>query len=300
EDMVVSGADHELALGKLAARLGYSKFHVTRQFARLTGLTLRRYLGIRRIVHSVPDLRDSGLSVLDVAVKHGFSSQESYTRAFRRQFGQTPGEYRRCPGLLLIPPRSRTFDPYFPGLEEDKQMNTSQLHQVSISKITLPAHKLLHIKNPDADNYFSFWRLQETIPGQDCDTITGLLDSIRTKLDSVTGKMGEFDGQIGGWYHTDTGQKGYFYGVRLPLDYIGPLPSQMTVVNVPQGDYLSFVHPAFDWERDWESVYDAVDEATSGYDYLANGLTQNLQGYIYQIVNPERLGYRIYVPLLNK
>ena len=300
EEMVIRGADDELTLNRLSARLGYSKYHVTRHFARLTGLTLRRYLGIRRIVHSVPDLRDTSLNVLDVAVKYGFSSQEAYTRAFRRQFGMTPGEYRRSPGLLLIPPRSRTFDPYFSGLEEERQMKTAQKPQVTITQVTLPAHKLLHVKNPAADNYFSFWRLQEDIPGQDCDTITGLLDSISTKLDSVTGKMGEFDGQIGGWYHAETGKRGYFYGVRLPLDYTGPLPSQMTVTDVQQIDYLAFVHPAFDWEKDWEAVYDAMEEALAAYDYPANGLSQDLGGFMYQVVNPERLGYRVYVPLLSK
>lgn len=297
EELVIAGADDDLALGRLAGRMGYSKYHVTRQFARLTGMTLRRYLGIRRIVHSVPDLRDSGMSVLDVAVKHGFASQEAYTRAFRRQFGRTPADYRRRPGLLFIPPRSRTFNPYFPGMEEENHMKKSHVQKLTVTKVTLPAHKLLHIKNPDADNYFGFWRLQETIPGQDCDTITGLLDSISSKLDSVTGKMGEFDGQIGGWYNAGTGRKGYFYGVRLPLDYTGPLPSQMQVNEVPQGDYLAFAHPPFDWENDWDEVYTAMDTALSSFDYGELGSWPDPEGFTYQIVNPERLGYRIYVPL---
>jgi hypothetical protein len=36
---------------------------------------------------------------------------------------------------------------------------------------------------------FGFWALQEKIPGQGCNTICGLLDSISGKLDSVTGKI---------------------------------------------------------------------------------------------------------------
>lgn len=77
-------------------------------------------------------------------------------------------------------------------------MNKYELQEVTIAVLTLPAHKFLHVRNINADNYFGFWALQEKIPGQGCNIISGLLDSISGKLDSVTGKIGEFDGQIGG------------------------------------------------------------------------------------------------------
>jgi len=163
--------------------------------------------------------------------------------------------------------------------------------------VLLPAHKFLHIKNINAEDYFGFWALQENIVGQDCDTISGLLDSLSSKLDSVTGKTGEFDGQIGGWYFDESGKMGYFYGIRLPIDYAGELPRQMQCEDVPQRDYLAFSHPPFDYETIWGSVYDAVKKAIDTYDYAGTGHTRDKTGFTYQVVSPEHFGYRIYVPI---
>jgi len=53
--------------------------------------------------------------------------------------------------------------------------------------VTIPAHKFLHIKNYESNGYWDFWRKQNLIPGQDYETICGLLDSIKGKLDDAGG-----------------------------------------------------------------------------------------------------------------
>lgn len=47
--------------------------------------------------------------------------------------------------------------------------------------VTILAHKFLHIKNYESNGYWDFWRKQNLIPGQDYETICGLLDSIKGK-----------------------------------------------------------------------------------------------------------------------
>ena len=299
EQEICKGSDDELALASLAGKLGYSQFHVTRQFKNLTGMTFRKYLGLRRLAHSVIALRDSDQGIIDIALNYGFSSQEAYTRAFKKSFGTTPCVYRQKPAPLVLQAMRTTFDPYFLGLGETS-VSKSELKDIAVSVVTLPAHKFLHVKNIDATDYFGFWALQEAIPGQDCDTISGLLDSIGTKLDSVTGKIGEFDGQIGGWYFDESGRMGYFYGARLPADYSGELPKQMLCVDVPQRDYVAFSHPPFDYELIWGSVYDAVEDTMETYNYATTGHERDKSGFTYQVVSPEQLGYRIYVPIYQK
>ena len=49
---------------------------------------------------------------------------------------------------------------------------------VKIYLITIPAHKFLHIKNYESNGYWDFWQKPSLIPGQDCETVCGLLDSI--------------------------------------------------------------------------------------------------------------------------
>lgn len=296
ERQILRGVDDEIALIALARELGYSPFHVTRQFKNLTGMTFRNYLWLRRLAHSVVELRDSSNGILEIAVKYGFSSQEAYTRAFKRRFGVTPYAYRKTRTPLALQVRHITFDPYFLGVGESS-VTKKELQQVAVSVVTLPAHKFLHVKNINATDYFGFWAAQEKLPGQDCDTICGLLDSISQKLDRVTGKIGEFDGQIGAWFFDENNKMGYAYGIRLPAGYSGELPKQMLCVDVPQRDYVSFSHPPFDYETIWGSVYGAVEKAIQCYDYANAGQTQDKSAFIYQIVNPKNTGYRVYVPI---
>ena len=53
---------------------------------------------------------------------------------------------------------------------------------IKIYFVTIPAHTFLHIRNYESIGYFDFWQKQSVIPGQDCGTICGLLDSIKGKL----------------------------------------------------------------------------------------------------------------------
>ena len=53
--------------------------------------------------------------------------------------------------------------------------------------ITVPAHRFLHVRNCESNGYWDFWQKQAAIPGQDRDTVCGLLDSVKGKLDDEGG-----------------------------------------------------------------------------------------------------------------
>ena len=83
--------DEALTLHALAQRLGYSDYHMTTQFRRITGLSLRQYLRARRLAFALTDVRDTDRRLLDIALEYGFSSHEAFTRAFRQEYGVPPG-----------------------------------------------------------------------------------------------------------------------------------------------------------------------------------------------------------------
>lgn len=65
---------------------------------------------------------------------------------------------------------------------------TKSADDIEIYFVTIPAHKFLHIKNYESNGYWDFWQKQKLIPGQDCETICGLLDRIEGKLDDEDGR----------------------------------------------------------------------------------------------------------------
>jgi AraC family transcriptional regulator len=288
--------DDEITLSALAGELGYSQYHITKQFRSLTGITFRNYLRLRRLAYSVIELRDSEKRIIDVACDYGFNSQEAYTRAFKETYGITPNEYRKRKMPLVLQAKQNTFNPYYLGIGESS-MSKHELQEVTIAVLTLPEHKFLHIKNIDSDNYWAFWALQEKIPGQDCNTICGLLDSIKDKLDGITGKIVEFDGQIGANFFNEYGKKGYAYGIRIPIDYAGEIPKQMLCIEIPQRNYIVFSHPSFEYEEIGTSVCEAVETAFNNYDFSKVGYEYDKTAMVYQIHNPEHVGYRLYVPV---
>lgn len=244
--------DEALSLRFLSRKLGYSGFHTTRKFKELSGMSFRDYLRLRRLAFALIDVRDTKKSFLDIAVDYGFSSHEAFTRAFKAAYGLTPNGYRKKPMPVVLRTKINTFDRYILGIGEIGMVKST--NEIKLYFVSIPAHKFLHIKNYESDGYFDFWDKQDKIPGQDCHTICGLLDSIKGKLDGDDSVIGRFSGQIMARIFEDGGKRPEAYGVRLPADYTGIVPDQMSLIDVPEAEYVVFEHGPFDYEQENESV----------------------------------------------
>lgn len=173
--------DEALTLCFLSRRLGYSEFYTTRKFKEISGIPFRDYLRLRKLAFALKEVRDSEKSILDIAFDYGFSSHEAFTRAFKRTYGVTPSEYRKRPKPVVLRTKITPFDRYFFGLGEIGMKKSED--DIKIYFVTIPAHKYLHIKNYESNGYWDFWQKQNLIPGQDFETICGLLDSIKGNLE---------------------------------------------------------------------------------------------------------------------
>lgn len=80
---------------KTVARFAYcSEYHFKRMFSFLAGVTLSEYIRRRRLSLAAFELQNSDVKVIDVAVKYGYRSPDSFTRAFFQLHGVTPTEAR--------------------------------------------------------------------------------------------------------------------------------------------------------------------------------------------------------------
>jgi hypothetical protein len=264
-------------------------------------MRLRDYLRLRKLAYSVIELRDSKIRILDIAFKYGFSSQEAYARAFKKAYFVTPAAYRKNPRPLLLHSKISTFDPYYLGIGANN-MDKTKLQEIKVWIETIPAHKVLYVKNYESKGYWDFWEKQEKIPGYDCNTICGLMDSIKGKLDGNDNELGVFSGQLMFFPYEADGRTPECYGIRVPADYQGEVPSRLLCDYVPESEYIIFAHPAFDYETMSDAVAEKVKLLSEEYQLEDTGYEYEEKNgrirYLYH--SPKVWGYRIVRPVKKK
>jgi AraC family transcriptional regulator len=94
-EMTRKNLDGRIHLCDLARECGLSVSHFTRTFRKSFGMSPCRWLLERRIDRSKELLVTSRLPIADIAIRSGFSDQTTFTRAFGRVVGDSPGRWRR-------------------------------------------------------------------------------------------------------------------------------------------------------------------------------------------------------------
>lgn len=84
----------DLEIDHIAAIACMSKFHFQRMFSMLTGVTVAEYIRRRRLTMAAQELTHSKCKVIDVALKYGYETPESFAKAFRKVHGISPSAVR--------------------------------------------------------------------------------------------------------------------------------------------------------------------------------------------------------------
>lgn len=92
EDHLTERLDAEV----IAETAALSSFYYQRIFTALCGMSLMEYIRARRMTQAALELTSSNARVLDVAMKYGYDSPDSFTRAFQRFHGITPAKAREA------------------------------------------------------------------------------------------------------------------------------------------------------------------------------------------------------------
>lgn len=87
-----------LTVDDLARAARFSKFHFTRIFRRVTGLSPGRFLSELRLQHAKQLLASTSLNVADISIRVGYTSVGTFSSRFTRSVGVPPTTYRRLAG----------------------------------------------------------------------------------------------------------------------------------------------------------------------------------------------------------
>ncbi len=94
-DYIHAHLDQSIKLADLAAVVGMSQFHFSRQFKQSMGMTPHQYLLQQRVAQAKLLLKGTKGAIADIALQCGFNSQSHLTKHFRDVTGITPGAYRK-------------------------------------------------------------------------------------------------------------------------------------------------------------------------------------------------------------
>lgn len=87
--------EDEIDYEKIADIFGYSVYHVQRLFAMVAGVPFSEYIRNRKLSKAAMELQGNECKVIDIALKYGYSSPNSFNRAFKVFHGVVPSDVKK-------------------------------------------------------------------------------------------------------------------------------------------------------------------------------------------------------------
>ncbi len=106
---LASHLGESITLEEIAAAVNASPFNFARIFHQQTGLPLHRYLTLLRLRASLELIASRNADLTAIALDLGISSHSHFTDVFRREFGETPSEFRKKAGSKAISEMSKNL-----------------------------------------------------------------------------------------------------------------------------------------------------------------------------------------------
>lgn len=247
----------DITLSKLAQVANYSIPQLERLFKDALGVTPFTYIRKLRLTAAAKVLRDNNFKVVDTALDFLFDSHEGFTRAFSKEFGISPFQYKK----KTIP--LKYFVAYdviarksFNKIKEYEDMKTIAVFTQVIER---EERKAIIKRGVKAKDYFAY------CDEVGCD-VWGVLSSI---------KEAKFE-PAGFWLPKSLvleGTSEYVQGVEVPTDYCGVVPEGYDLITLPACKFMVFNSEEFDDENfeemitaTWQAI-EKFNPTTYGYEW---------------------------------
>jgi AraC-like DNA-binding protein len=260
-----------------AKEINYSLRQLNRIFSMSTGITVGEYIRWSKLAKSLFELKYSDNPVIDIAVKYGYESQESYTRAFKDNFSLNPGEYRKTKQQITA-----------------KNWHINQfIHQSAHNALNEGLFRRGNVDNwiivkPDRI-WVSARRNTENLP-------SGKFYDV-CEREGIVRKIGALSNviSIGGAYFPSKDNSGLCFGAEVEKDYPFELLSEFEIFHVPQSKYVIFNYPKYPIENHGDAIY-STWHAQKDYNIAAKNLKWNLKEMPIFEDDDDEIGYTLFFP----
>ena len=154
-DFIDAHLDEPLPAERLCGLAHFSRFHFHRQFCLYVGATPSRYVLLARLRRASYRLAFNPLErITDIALQAGFGHAESFSRAFKEAFGQSPSAFRKNPDWAAWSAQFRFISP--------REIETMQVRIVTVEPVTVAVleHRGAPALLNDSVQRFITWRKQ--------------------------------------------------------------------------------------------------------------------------------------------
>lgn len=86
---------NDITMEEIANHLYISSFYFQKGFSMLCGYSISEYIRNRKLSLAGYELLHTNNKIIDIALKYGYDSPDSFTKAFTRFHGSTPTEVRK-------------------------------------------------------------------------------------------------------------------------------------------------------------------------------------------------------------
>lgn len=178
-EYIDSHLDDDLTIDRLSNIAAFSKYHFHRQFSELFGISVYRYVQLTRLKRASYQLAfREQMPIVDISLVSGYENHESFSRAFKKNIGQTPSEFRELPQWAswhLI--YQALSDLRIEHMKPDNQPDNVKVIMFKETKVAVLEHRSDPGLIGNSVRRFIEWRKQNNLPPQVSATYNILYDN---------------------------------------------------------------------------------------------------------------------------
>ena len=275
-DYIEENLFRSITLEDLCSEIFYSPVHLQRIFYYTVGETIGRYIKGRRLSEAAERLAGTSMSILEIALRCGYDSQESFTRAFKSRYYVTPGKYRRLGLHFTLTQKKRLTKKKI-----ERPMGGVNVEPKIVKRKAFKVVGLKYYGNDPKNNCPKLWQEFMKRIGE----IRNALPVMESYGLMCTGEEDFVDGK-------------FDYIASVSVSDLDNIPEGMVGAEIPEATYAVFTHKG------------RLDTLQETYEYIYGNWFQNseyeplglneFELYDDRFTGEESSQFDIYIPLKKK
>lgn len=109
-EIIEENLTEDISIAQIAGQVFISPYFLQKGFSIMTGYSISEYMRNRKLYQSAVDLQTRSNKIIDIALKYGYETPESFTKAFTRFHGVTPSQVKAGAPINVFLPLKITIN----------------------------------------------------------------------------------------------------------------------------------------------------------------------------------------------